>query len=80
MDSHRSRRITPNVQPFKSELRKWSKGKVYMSIAPSGRRDGRVRPDLSVLTPRGNRLLAPSRQAEIDGILAEESKGTYKSM
>jgi hypothetical protein len=80
MASHSSRRTTPIVQPFKSELHKWSKGKVYMSITPSGRRNGRVRPDLSALTPRGNRLLTASRQAEIDGILAEESKGTYKSM
>jgi hypothetical protein len=80
MDPPRSRRVTPNIQPFKSELRKGSKGKVYMSIAPSGHRNGPVRPDLSALTPQGHRLLTPARQAEINAILAEENKDDYKSM
>jgi hypothetical protein len=65
---------------FKSELGHGPKGKVYVSIAPIGRRDGRTRPGLSELLPQGrSRLLDQKGQMRLSAVLAERQKQAYES-
>jgi hypothetical protein len=76
--------ICDHAQPskrFKSELSQGAKGKVYVSIAPVGRRDGRTRPGLSELLPQGrSRLLDEKSQMRLNTALASWRKQAYESM
>jgi hypothetical protein len=73
-------RSTQASQPFKSELRRGPKGTVYLSIAPTGRRNGRTRLGLNELVPEGrNYLLNLEGQKIVNAALDERKKKVYES-
>ena len=74
------RNATQPSQSFRSELRHGPKGKVYMSIAHSGRQNGCSRKGLRELLSEGqNRLLTPASQNKVNTVLAQRKKEAYES-
>jgi hypothetical protein len=74
------RTFTQDSLPIKSELRRATKGKVQICIAPIGRRHGRTRAGLSELIPHDQkRLLSRKDQSKINAALAERRQKTFES-